>query len=76
MVNMIAGKLTRDAVEELSRQKSEPEWMLQRRLQAWDILPKVAATRKVLACSHIRRRGRGTSGVRSECSWYWLLHDP
>src|SRR5437016_14678414 len=29
--------LTRSAVEELSRQKGEPEWMLQKRLQAWDI---------------------------------------
>ena len=37
MVNTLAGKLTRDAVEELSRQKGEPEWMLQKRLQAWDI---------------------------------------
>src|SRR5205823_241333 len=28
---------SRGAVEELSRQKGEPEWMLQKRLQAWDI---------------------------------------
>ena len=28
---------SRVAVEELSRQKGEPEWMLQKRLQAWDI---------------------------------------
>src|SRR5205807_6686744 len=27
---------SRVAVEELSRQKGEPEWMLQKRLQAWD----------------------------------------
>src|SRR5215470_20041037 len=29
--------LSRGAIEELSRQKGEPEWMLQKRLQAWDI---------------------------------------
>src|SRR5438477_10128672 len=29
--------LTRSAVEELSRQKGEPEWMLKKRLQAWNI---------------------------------------
>ena len=29
--------LTRSAVEELSRQKGEPDWMLQKRLHAWDI---------------------------------------
>jgi FeS assembly protein SufB len=29
--------LARSAVEELSRQKGEPEWMLQKRLHAWDI---------------------------------------
>ena len=28
---------SRGAVEELSRHKGEPEWMLQKRLQAWDI---------------------------------------
>jgi Fe-S cluster assembly protein SufD len=37
MVNTLASSLTRGAVEELSRQKGEPEWMLQKRLQAWDI---------------------------------------
>src|SRR5579859_130039 len=33
---LIAG-LSRSAVEELSRRKQEPDWMLQKRLQAWDI---------------------------------------
>src|SRR5436189_4345397 len=33
---LLAG-LSRSAVEELSRHKGEPEWMLQKRLQAWDI---------------------------------------
>src|SRR5258708_27635778 len=28
---------SRSAVEDLSRQKEEPEWMLQKRLQAWEI---------------------------------------
>jgi FeS assembly protein SufB len=33
---LLAG-ISRSAVEELSRHKGEPEWMLQKRLQAWDI---------------------------------------
>ncbi|MGZ6387197.1 MAG: hypothetical protein ACXWOL_17445, partial [Ktedonobacteraceae bacterium] len=33
---LLAG-LSRSAVEELSRHKGEPEWMLQKRLQAWDL---------------------------------------
>src|SRR5438876_8604608 len=33
---LLAG-LSRSAVEELSRHKEEPDWMLQKRLQAWDI---------------------------------------
>jgi Fe-S cluster assembly protein SufD len=37
MVNTLANSLTRSAVEEISRQKGEPEWMLQKRLQAWDL---------------------------------------
>src|SRR5712691_6715504 len=36
MVSVIPIGLTRHAVEELSRQKAEPEWMLQKRLQAWE----------------------------------------
>ena len=36
MVSVIPNGLTRHAVEELSRQKAEPEWMLQKRLQAWE----------------------------------------
>ena len=34
---------SREAVEELSRQRGEPEWMLERRLQAWDIYEKTPA---------------------------------
>src|SRR5712691_4802465 len=37
MANALSTGLSRGAVEELSRQKGEPEWMLQKRLQAWDI---------------------------------------
>src|SRR3989442_3464005 len=37
---LIAG-LSRSAVEELSRQKQEPDWMLQKRLQAWDIYESI-----------------------------------
>ncbi|HET9919129.1 MAG TPA: Fe-S cluster assembly protein SufD [Ktedonobacteraceae bacterium] len=37
MANVLANGLSRGAVEELSRQKGEPEWMLQRRLRAWEI---------------------------------------
>ncbi len=37
MVSAMANGLSRSAVEELSRQKGEPEWMLQKRLHAWDI---------------------------------------
>src|SRR5579872_3260208 len=37
MLNVSAPGFTRRAVEELSRQKGEPEWMLHKRLQAWDI---------------------------------------
>ncbi len=33
----MAKGLNREAVEELSRRKGEPAWMLQKRLQAWDI---------------------------------------
>src|SRR5947209_9569775 len=37
MLNVSAPGFTRGTVEELSRQKGEPEWMLQKRLHAWDI---------------------------------------
>ncbi len=37
MANVMAPGLTRGAVEELSRLKGEPAWMLQKRLHAWDI---------------------------------------
>ena len=33
--------LSRSAVEELSRQKGEPDWMLQKRLQAWDAYERI-----------------------------------
>lgn len=34
---------SREAVEELSRQKGEPAWMLEKRLQAWDIYEQTPA---------------------------------
>src|SRR5436305_12300788 len=43
MANLITKRLSRDAVEALSRQKGEPEWMLQKRLHAWDIYEKTPA---------------------------------
>lgn len=36
MLNTLAPGFSRTAVEELSRYKGEPEWMLQLRLQAWE----------------------------------------
>src|ERR1700693_6107377 len=36
MANNFPAGCSRVAVEELSRLKGEPEWMLQKRLQAWD----------------------------------------
>ena len=36
MASTMAKGLTREAVEELSRRKGEPEWMLQKRLHAWE----------------------------------------
>ncbi|HLI89443.1 MAG TPA: Fe-S cluster assembly protein SufD [Ktedonobacteraceae bacterium] len=43
MLNALAPGLSRDAVEELSRQKGEPEWMRQFRLHAWDVYEKTPA---------------------------------
>jgi Fe-S cluster assembly scaffold protein SufB len=43
MANAFSTGLSRSAVEELSRQKSEPEWMLQKRLQAWDAYERIPA---------------------------------
>ncbi len=37
MASNVTTGFSRSAVEELSRGKGEPEWMLQRRLQAWDL---------------------------------------
>ena len=36
MLNALTTGFTKDALLELSRQKGEPEWMLQKRLQAWE----------------------------------------
>ena len=36
MASNVIGAFSREAVEELSRSKGEPEWMLEKRLQAWD----------------------------------------
>ena len=43
MLNTPALGLSRAAVEELSRQKGEPEWMLQKRLGAWETYENTAA---------------------------------
>src|SRR5512142_320271 len=43
MVSAMANGLSRSAVKELSRQKGEPEWMLQKRLHAWDIYEQTPA---------------------------------
>src|SRR5947209_17212164 len=43
MLNVSAPGFTRSAVEELSRQKGEPEWMLQKRLHAWDVYESTPA---------------------------------
>jgi FeS assembly protein SufB len=43
MANLITKGLSRDAVEELSRQKGEPEWVLQKRLHAWEVYEKTPA---------------------------------
>ncbi len=43
MLNALATGFTRDTVVELSRQRGEPEWMLQKRLEAWEIYEKAPA---------------------------------
>ena len=40
MLNTLAPGFSRAAVEELSRDKGEPAWMLQKRLDAWDTYEK------------------------------------
>jgi Fe-S cluster assembly protein SufD len=37
MLNALATGFSRDAIIELSHQKGEPEWMLQKRLHAWEV---------------------------------------
>lgn len=43
MANTLATGLTGDAVAALSRHKGEPEWMLQKRLHAWDLYESLPA---------------------------------
>ncbi len=43
MLKPLATGFSRSTVEELSRQKGEPEWMLQKRLHAWDIYESTPA---------------------------------
>ena len=43
MLNTLDPGFSRAAVEELSRGKYEPEWMLRKRLQAWDTYEKMPA---------------------------------
>ncbi|MFL5626327.1 MAG: Fe-S cluster assembly protein SufD, partial [Ktedonobacteraceae bacterium] len=42
-MNILTQGLSRSAVEELSRLKGEPEWMLQKRLHAWDVYESTPA---------------------------------
>src|SRR5712691_728943 len=42
-MNVLAKGLSRGSVEELSRQKREPEWMLQKRLHAWEVYENTPA---------------------------------
>ncbi len=43
MASALEQGLSRDAVEELSRLKGEPEWLRQNRLQAWDLYERLPA---------------------------------
>ncbi len=43
MANLLALGLSRNAVEELSRMKGEPAWMLEKRLYAWDVYASTPA---------------------------------
>lgn len=43
MLKPLAIGFSREAVEELSRQKGEPEWMLQKRLAAWEVYENTPA---------------------------------
>src|SRR5256885_15132138 len=43
MLNVSATGFSREAVVELSRQRGEPEWMLQKRLQAWEVYEQTPA---------------------------------
>src|SRR5579859_5603432 len=43
MASVIANGLSRSAVEALSRQKGEPQWMLQKRLHAWETYEQMPA---------------------------------
>ena len=43
MLKPLATGFSRGTIEELSRQKGEPEWMLQKRLQAWEIYENTPA---------------------------------
>jgi FeS assembly protein SufB len=43
MANVLSTGFSREAVEELSRLKGEPEWMLQKRLHAWEVYESTPA---------------------------------
>src|SRR6266567_4195924 len=43
MANILPSGFSREAVEELSRLKEEPAWMLQKRLHAWDTYEQMPA---------------------------------
>src|SRR5215472_13781945 len=44
MLSALAPGFSRAALEELSRQKGEPDWMLQLRLQAWETYENTSAS--------------------------------
>lgn len=43
MANVLANGLSRGAVEQISRRQGEPEWMLEKRLQAWETFENLSA---------------------------------
>src|SRR5438067_920611 len=43
MASNVIGAFSREAVEEFSRSKGEPEWMREKRLQAWDVYEAMPA---------------------------------
>ncbi|HHH99884.1 MAG TPA: Fe-S cluster assembly protein SufB, partial [Thermococcus litoralis] len=49
----LKGKITRDTVEELSRIKNEPEWMLRHRLRALELFEKLPMPKWVVGVEEL-----------------------